>query len=79
MAKQPTKCSKCDGRMERGFVLDYAHGALLVSQWAQGQPKKSFWRRTVLPKKEQLFPVGTFRCSSCGYLESYAGREFAAE
>ena len=75
----PKQCPKCDGRMEQGFILDFAHGgARLVSQWAPGEPHKSFWMGTKLPE-DKLIPIGTFRCESCGYLESYAREEFAAQ
>ena len=78
MSATPLSCPKCEGEMEQGFIVDYSHGALFVSQWAPGAPKKSFWQWTKLPK-EGAIPVGTFRCSSCGYLESYARPEFAAQ
>jgi hypothetical protein len=64
--------------MEQGFVMDNTYGGLLVSQWAAGQPQKSFWRGTKMPA-EKLIPIGTFRCASCGYLESFAMPEFAAK
>ncbi len=64
--------------MEQGFVLDNAHAARVVSQWAPGAPLKSFWTGTKVPDKETL-PIGTYRCSSCGYLESYARSEFGAK
>ena len=63
--------------MEQGFVLDHDYSARVVSQWAAGVPLKSFWSGTKLPD-EKLIPIGTYRCSSCGYLESYARQEFAA-
>jgi hypothetical protein len=62
--------------MHQGFVLDNNQGARVVSQWAAGAPRKSFWLGTKLPD-EDLVPIGTYRCSSCGYLELYARREFA--
>ena len=70
------KCPKCSGLMEQGFVLDNTHGASLVSQWAKGAPVKSFWYGAKRPDAQ--LPIGTFRCSSCGYLEAYARQEFAA-
>jgi hypothetical protein len=70
-------CPKCGGQMERGFIIDHSHTARAVSQWAAGTPKSSFWQGTKLPDESQ--PIGTFRCSSCGFLESYARPEFAAE
>lgn len=70
------KCPKCSGLMEQGFVIDYTHGGLFVTQWAKGAPQKSFWTGTKVPGEH--LPIGTFRCSSCGYLEAYARQEFAA-
>jgi len=64
--------------MEQGFVLDNSYGARIVSQWAPGAPLKSFWTGTKLADQD-LVPIGTYRCTSCGYLESYARQEFAAE
>ncbi|MBI3201269.1 MAG: hypothetical protein HYZ29_06960 [Myxococcales bacterium] len=78
MTTSPEQCPKCEGPMERGFVLDNTYGKRLVSHWAPGAPQKSFWLGTALPD-EELIPIGTFRCSSCGYLESYARDEFAPD
>ena len=64
--------------MQQGFVLDNTHGARLVSQWGPGAPLKSFWTGMKLPEGD-LIPIGTYRCSSCGFLESYAREEFAAK
>lgn len=61
MSATPMSCPKCEGEMEQGFIVDYSHAALFVSQWAPGAPKKSFWQQTRLPK-EGVIPVGTFRC-----------------
>lgn len=72
------QCPKCKSGMEQGFVLDYTHGGRVVSHWAAGAPLKSFWVGTKLPD-EKLVPVGTYRCSSCGYLEQFARPEFAAK
>jgi hypothetical protein len=63
--------------MEQGFVLDATHGGRLVSQWAAGAPMKSLWYGTKVPEGKST-PIGTYRCSSCGFLESYARDEFAA-
>jgi hypothetical protein len=78
MSSQPQRCPKCSGKMEQGFIFDMAHGTRLVSHWAPGAPQKSFWFGTRLPE-EKLIPIGAFRCESCGFLESYARDEFAAQ
>ncbi len=77
MERTPRQCPKCAGRMEQGFVLDSDYGSRHVGQWVAGAPRKSFWRGTKFPEGTQI-PVGTFRCSGCGFLESYARTEFAA-
>lgn len=65
--------------MIHGFIMDYADGpARMVSHWAEGEPKKSFWMGTKMPENK-LIPIGTFRCNSCGFLEAYAREEFAAQ
>jgi hypothetical protein len=64
--------------MEPGFVFDFTHGARLVSKWAPGPPKKSFWVGTKMPEQKTI-PIGAFRCESCGFLEHYARPEFAAQ
>jgi hypothetical protein len=73
-------CPKCQSTMEQGFVVDKSYGETMmatkhVSRWAPGPPVKSFFFGTRLPKGN--LPVGTYRCSRCGYLESYARPEFA--
>jgi predicted nucleic-acid-binding Zn-ribbon protein len=67
----PVKCPKCSGRMEEGFVLDRTYGANLQATWVEGSPTKSFWTGVQVRGRQRL-PVTTFRCSSCGYLESFA-------
>jgi hypothetical protein len=73
----PDRCPKCSGQMERGFIIDNTQGGRLVSQWAPGAPVRSFWTGTKAP--DTLVPIGAFRCGSCGFLESYARDEFAAQ
>jgi hypothetical protein len=74
LPEHPQICPKCKGQMDRGFIVDNSHLGLGVSQWTQGQPKWSFW--TGIKKPKEQIPTGTFRCSVCGYLESYARPEF---
>lgn len=59
--------------MERGFVSDNAgNGGKLVGQWVAGEPEISFWMGGVKTKDRNVLPVSTYRCTACGYLESYA-------
>lgn len=65
------ECPKCRSRMEDGFIVDSTHGGSTQSQWAAGQPVKSFWTGLKL-RGQRMLKVATYRCTSCGYLESYA-------
>jgi uncharacterized Fe-S cluster-containing MiaB family protein len=58
--------------MEEGVLLDRGHGnVLVVEEWLEGAPEKSFWLG-LKTKGRDRFPVATYRCTRCGYLESYA-------
>ncbi|PIZ64716.1 hypothetical protein CO051_06040 [Candidatus Roizmanbacteria bacterium CG_4_9_14_0_2_um_filter_39_13] len=64
------KCPKCEGGMEEGFIPDY-----LNLMWDQkGTWKKSGQKiiRKATPEDYHDTKVVTFRCKSCGFLESYA-------
>lgn len=65
------ECPKCGGKMEVGYILDVAHGSNLVSNWIEGAPEHSTWTGVKLKGRRKL-PTSTYRCSKCGYLESYA-------
>ncbi len=79
MSGTTTRCPKCNGEMVQGFIVDFhAGGKRLVSNWVEGAPEASFWQSTKVPV-EKCIPVGTYRCSKCGFLESYARPEFAAK
>ncbi len=80
MSTKAIQCPKCNGEMVQGFIFDRADGGnRRVINWVEGAPEKSgFWAVTKVPG-EKCIPVGTFRCSVCGFLESYAQPEFAAK
>ena len=63
--------------MEQGFMLDVTFGGYGSAQWAAGPPPES--ARAARNLWHERLPIGTFRCSSCGYLESYARPEFATK
>ena len=65
------ECPKCRSKMEEGFTLDQTRNAVDTSKWVDGPPEKSFWKGLKTRGKKQI-PVATYRCSKCGYLESYA-------
>lgn len=68
------ECPKCRGAMEEGFIKDQDYGSVRTSKWVEGPPEKSFWEGTKTRGKTQV-DVQTFRCTGCGYLESYARGE----
>ena len=87
MADSIHRCSKCNGPMEQGFVLGHHDSPVApggsrldthLSFWTAGPTLESGWAAMELPR-EKLLPIATYRCSSCGYLESYARVEFAAQ
>jgi hypothetical protein len=57
--------------MEQGFIKDEGYGTASASKWVEGPPEKSFWSGIKTAGREQV-EVKTYRCKSCGYLESYA-------
>ncbi|MFA6046383.1 MAG: hypothetical protein WC718_15470 [Phycisphaerales bacterium] len=71
-------CPKCQSAMEAGFIIDRGDAdRSTASRWAPGLPVVgSFlgfktvhvtWNQT-----RAALHIVTFRCSTCGYLESYA-------
>ncbi len=65
------RCAKCENVMEAGYVLDQTYGAMTQSQWIDGAPEQGFWTGLKV-RGHQRLPVTTYRCTKCGYLESYA-------
>jgi hypothetical protein len=64
--------------MDQGFIVDMGHGgARFVSSWARGRPFKLLLFG--VKKPSEILPIGVFRCSECGYVESYAREEFEAK
>jgi len=65
-------CIRCQSTMQEGFLIDRGDGNLgKVGEWVGGVPESGFWSG-VKTKGRDRFPVKTFRCTRCGYLESYA-------
>jgi rubredoxin len=63
-------CPKCQGQMERGYSLDYyiaSNMGFAQSEWGMSLPGKTMSAK--IPKTLKVF---TYRCTNCGYLESYA-------
>ncbi len=67
------KCLRCGGRqLEKGFLVDHGYGNVSQAKWASGEPNDSFWRTSVVRSGAKTHPVITYRCESCGRLESFA-------
>ena len=62
--------------MAGGFVRDVTQGATLQSQWVEGEADT--WKvlglsmGTLSMSHRVRLPIITYRCTRCGYLESYA-------
>ncbi|HRO04270.1 MAG TPA: PF20097 family protein [Terricaulis sp.] len=65
-------CPKCQGGMQKGWVLDSAHGgSRAISTWVEGEPKPSIWLGLKLGGATPI-PLESWRCKRCGFLENYA-------
>jgi hypothetical protein len=62
--------------MATGFIADAAHTTHMSVQprWVAGEPETGSWLTgySVKTQGKRVYPVITFRCDQCGYLESYA-------
>ena len=66
------RCPKCDQAMDRGHVPDVAHGVVLQSAWAPGDPETRRFVGGIKYHKDELIPFSAYRCPRCGYVELYA-------
>ena len=65
-------CPKCNASMKEGVVLDHTQGQRAVTTWLEGPVEKSALFG-VKVHGHKLLEVMSYRCTACGYLESYAG------
>jgi hypothetical protein len=57
--------------MAQGFVFDRdSSGGNKVSRWIEGAPEKHWYGLKIRDKRQ--IEVATYRCTRCGFLESYA-------
>lgn len=66
-------CPTCKEAMSEGFTLDQTYGSTNQTSWVEGKPVNSFWTGIKL-KGRLIYPVTTFRCRTCGLLQSYCFR-----
>lgn len=64
-------CGKCGGTMAVGVIVDHSHGKSYPERWQKGEASVSKWWGLREDRRAQL-DVQTWRCSRCGFLESYA-------
>jgi hypothetical protein len=57
--------------MEPGFIVDEGYGTRTASRWFRGEAQYGFFGSLKVRRKEGV-DVDTYRCTRCGYLESYA-------
>jgi hypothetical protein len=58
--------------MTEGYILEIGDAnARSAAKWIAGAPERSIFFGTKIKGKEQ-YPIKSFRCANCGYLESYA-------
>ena len=65
-------CIRCKGDMEEGFLLDYSDGLHYAGRWVKGSAEKSEWVANTVKIPKETKEIVTYRCTGCGYLESYA-------
>ena len=73
MTKQPSSvCPKCHDAMQIGYLLERGHGdRRAAAAWIEGEPEPSFWQGLKTTGRD-VFETRTYRCTTCGFLESYA-------
>ncbi|MFL6467378.1 MAG: hypothetical protein ACJ72Z_05420 [Pyrinomonadaceae bacterium] len=69
-------CSKCGGKMRRGFIAEKTDHHTMIASWVDGEPVNAeiFGLRgvNVDVRNRNQFPVRSLRCDQCGFLELYA-------
>jgi len=64
-------CPKCGAAMEEGVVHDRGYGNLQMQQtWGKGRTE--FSMKSGLKTTFGIKTIETWRCTTCGFLESYA-------
>ncbi len=74
MREEHLACPRCGKRMEAGYLLGRSSdrgGYGPMTSWVEGQPVRSWWFG-IRTKGRRVLTTSTYRCTGCGYLESYA-------
>ena len=70
MVVRDNRCTKCNGRMEQGFLLDNTSGGIANAEWASGEAKRSKWMGVRMKGRRKL-EITAYRCIDCGHIELY--------
>jgi len=70
-------CPRCAGQMEFGHLVEHVHltssaERTVQARWAAGPLVRSPLRTEDSLQPVQYMRVDTYRCTGCGYIESYA-------
>ena len=65
--------------MREGFILEAGESGRPVGKWIEGTPERPWTRFGVKIDDRARYPIETYRCEGCGYLESYARGKGAAQ
>ncbi len=68
------KCLRCQGQMEEGLLIESRMLAPMRLFWLQGKPQKT-WIGNVKTDPSKMVSTISYRCTICGYLESYAEKK----
>ena len=79
MSEAAISCPKCRCEMVQGYVRERTPLGIRVSEWNAGPPREAGLGGHLLKDSPSVIPIVTFRCRSCGFLESYAREEDAAQ
>jgi len=71
MVQRNRVCPKCQAKMEAGLIPDEGYSHTFMSKWVEGVAQTGFFGLKLKGKRQ--FAITTYRCTACGYLESYAG------
>ncbi len=70
--ESPPLCIRCDATMEEGFIQDRGHhNWVAVPKWIRGKLEVGFFGFAKTSGKKSM-TIATWRCTSCGRLESFA-------
>ena len=67
-----SKCPKCNGSMQEGWIPDWSHGGIRCLEWTPGQPEHAWLGNYKTPTDRA--PIIAYSCCDCGYIELYVSR-----